>query len=187
MTQTTMKAKTALLAAGIGVSLGFSGLFAQTDQQAPAPDTQSTKTMGMMNMSPEQCREMMKKMGMSDAMIARCQIMGAAQVSAYDPAAVLALRDELKLTDDQVKDLEAIAATTQKQVKSKLTAEQLASVEPIAATPSSMVQMCQSMHSMTGKNMMGMMMCPMMSAGASSTTTKNQGQTGMMCCPMMSH
>jgi hypothetical protein len=133
-------------------------------------------------MSPEQCREMMKKMGMSDAMMARCHIMGTAQISAYDPAAVLALRGELKLTDDQVKDLQAIAATTQDQVKSKLTAEQLASLQPIAATPSSMMQMCQSMHSKTGQGMMGMMMCPMMSTGE-----KDQGQTDMMCCPMMSH
>jgi hypothetical protein len=143
-----MKTKTALLAAGLAVSLGLGSLVAQTDQQTPAPNTQS---MNMMNMSPEQCREMMKKMGMSDAMITRCQIMGNAQISAYDPPAVLALRSELKLTDDQVKDLEAIVATAQEQVKTKLTAEQLASLQPIAATPSSMMQMCQSMHSMTGK------------------------------------
>ena len=68
-----MKTKTTLLAAGLAVSLGLGGLIAQTDKQTPAPDTQS---MGMMNMSPEQCREMMKKMGMSDAMMTRCQIMG---------------------------------------------------------------------------------------------------------------
>lgn len=178
-----METKIILLAAGLAVSLGLSGLIAQTDEQTPATDTQS---MGMMNMSSEQCREMMKKMGMSDAMMTRCQILGNAQISAYDPAAVLALRAELKLTDDQVKELEAIAATTQDQVKSKLTAEQLASLEPIAATPGSMMQMCQSMHSMTGKNMMGMMMCPMVSAGAASTE-EDEGQTGMMCCPMMSH
>jgi hypothetical protein len=180
-----METKITLLAAGLAVSLGLSGLIAQTDEQTPATDTQSMGMMGMMNMSPEQCREMMKKMGMSDAMMTRCQILGNSQISAYDPAAVVALRAELKLTDDQVKELEAIAATTQEQVKSKLTAEQLASLEPIAATPSSMVQMCQSMHSMTGKNMMGMMMCPMMSAA--STEAKGQGKTGMMCCPMVSH
>ena len=184
-----MKTKFTLLAAGLAASLGLGGLIAQTDKQTPAPDTQSMDMPGMMNMSnmsPEQCREMMKKMGMSDAMMTRCQIMGNAQISAYDPVAVLALRSELKLTDDQVKALEAIASTTQDQVKSKLTAEQLASLEPIAATPSSMVQMCQSMHSMTGKDMMGMMMCPMMSA-SSSTAAKDQGHTVMMCCPMMSH
>ena len=181
-----MKTKTALLAAGLAVSLGLGGVIAQTDKQTPAPDTQSMNMMGMMNMSPEKCREMMKKMGMSDAMITRCHIMGTARVSAYDPAAVLALRDELKLTDDQVKELEAIATTTQEQVKTKLTAEQLTALEPIAATPSSMMQMGQSMHSMTGKNMMGMMMCPMMSA-SSSTAAKAQAHTGMMCCPMMSH
>jgi hypothetical protein len=80
-----MKTKTALLAAGLAVSLGLGGLIAQTEKQTPAPDTQSMNMMGMMNMSPEQCREMMKKMGMSDAMITRCHIMGTAQVSAYDP------------------------------------------------------------------------------------------------------
>jgi hypothetical protein len=53
--------------------------------------------------------------------------MGTAQISAYDPTAVLALRSELKLTDDQVKELETIVATAQEQVKAKLTPEQLAS------------------------------------------------------------
>jgi hypothetical protein len=178
-----MKTKTALLAAALAVSLLLSRLIAQTDQQTQTPKAQ---TMGMTNMSPEQCREMMKKMGMSDAMITRCQIMGSAQISAYDPAAVLAIRDELKLTDEQVRELETIAATTQEQVKAKLTAEQLASVQPIAATPSSMMQMCQSMHSMTGEKMTGMMMCPMMSA-SSSTAAKDQEHTGMKCCPMMNH
>lgn len=181
-----MRTKTTLLAAGLAASLGLGTLLAQTDQPTPAPDAQSMNMMGMMNMSPEQCREMMKKMGMSDAMITRCQIMGTAQVSAYNPAAVLALRDELKLTDDQVNELEAIATTAQEQVKTKLTVEQLAILEPIAATPSSMMQICQSMHSMTGKGMMGMMMCPMMST-SSSTAAKGSGHTGMMCCPMMSH
>ena len=64
-----MKMKTALLAAGLAVSLGLGNLIAQTDKQTPPPNTQSMNMMGMMNMSPEQCREMMKKMGMSDAMI----------------------------------------------------------------------------------------------------------------------
>jgi hypothetical protein len=166
-----MKMKTALLVAGLAVSLGLGNLIAQTDKQTPPPNTQSMNMMGMTNMSPEQCREMMKKMGMSDAMITRCQIMGTAQISAYDPAAVLALRSELKLTDDQVKELEAIVATAQEQVKTKLTPKQLASLQPIDATPSSMMQMCKSM---TGKNMTGMMMCPMMSTGASSTEGKGQ-------------
>jgi hypothetical protein len=181
-----MRINTTFFAASLAVGLALGALTAQTDEQTPAPTPQSMNMMGMMNMSPEQCREMMKKMGMSDAMITRCQIMGTAQVSAYDPAAVLALRDEVKLTDDQVKELEAIATATQEQVKTKLTAEQLATLEPIAATPSSMAQICQSMHSMTGKGVMGMMMCPMMTA-SSSTATKAQGHTGMMCCPMMSH
>jgi hypothetical protein len=166
-----MKMKTALLAAGLAVSLDLGNLIAQTDKQTPPPNTQSMNMMGMMNMSPEQCREMMKKMDMSDAMITRCQIMGTAQVSAYDPAAVLALRSELKLTDDQVKELETIVATAQEQVKAKLTPEQLPSLQPIDATPSSMMRMCKSM---TGKNMTGMMMCPMMSTEASSTEGKGQ-------------
>lgn len=181
-----MKMNRTFLAASLAVGLAMGALRAQTDQQTPAPSPQSMDTMGMMNMSPEQCREMMKKMGMSDAMITRCQMMGTVQVSAYDPAGILALRDELKLTDDQVKELEAIATTTQEQVKTKLTAEQLAALEPIAATPSSMMQMCQAMQAMTGKGMMGMMMCPMMSA-SSSTGAKGKGHAGMMCCPMMSH
>ena len=59
-----MKMKTSLLAAGLAVSLGLGNLIAQTDKQTMPPNTQSMNMMGMMNMSPEQCREMMKKMGM---------------------------------------------------------------------------------------------------------------------------
>ncbi|CAN5748986.1 hypothetical protein BH09VER1_BH09VER1_11830 [soil metagenome] len=183
-----MKTTTSLLAVGLAVILGSGSLIAQTDTQTPAPNMQSMNMSDMMNMSPGQCRDMMKKMGMSDAMITRCQMMGTAQVSAYDPAAVLALRNDLKLTDDQVKQLEAISAATQEQVKAKLTEEQLAALKPIAATPASMMQMGQSMHSMTGKNMTGMMMmCPMMPAGASSSAAKGQGQSTntMMMCPWM--
>jgi hypothetical protein len=95
--QITMKMKTSLLGAALAVSLGLGTLIAQTDKQTPSPNTQSMNMMGMMNMSPEQSREMMKKMGMSDAMITRCQIMGTAQISAYDPTAVLALRSEMKV------------------------------------------------------------------------------------------
>ena len=43
-----MKTKTTLLAAGLAVSLGLGGLIAQTDQQTPAPDTQSMDMPGMM-------------------------------------------------------------------------------------------------------------------------------------------
>lgn len=80
-----MKINTTFLAASLAAGLGLFGLLAQTDQQTPAPSPQSMDMMGMMNMSPEQCREMMKKMGMSDAMITRCQMMGTVQVSVYDP------------------------------------------------------------------------------------------------------
>jgi hypothetical protein len=139
-----MKTKTSLLAVGLAVSLGLGDLIAQTDKQTPPPNTQSMSMMGMMNMSPGQSREMMKKMGMSDAMITRCQIMGTAQISAYDPTAVLALRSELKLTDDQVKELEAIVATAQEQAKTKLTPEQIASKELGKVPPSLQMALCPS-------------------------------------------
>ena len=128
-----MKTNHIVLLAYIAFNLGSNDLFAQAPAQKPS-NAQSASMMGMMNMSPEQCRDMMKKMGMSPAMMTRCQMMGSAQINAHDPAAVLALRSELGLTDAQVKDLEAIAAIMQDQVKAKLTAEQLAILAPIANT-----------------------------------------------------
>lgn len=185
-----MKTKTILVAVGsigIALSFGLSALIAQTPADRPPANPPSHNMMGMdmMNMSPQQCRDMMKKMGMSEAMMTRCQIMGNAQISAYDPAAVLAMSHELKLTSEQIKDLEAIAAATQEQVKAKLTGEQLAVLQPIATTPGSMADFCQTMHTMSGKDMKGMMMCPMTPTSAPDGNKTSQ-KSNMSCCPWMS-
>ena len=37
---------------------------------------------------------------MSDAMMSRCRMMRTLEVSAYDPASILALKDELHLNED---------------------------------------------------------------------------------------
>ncbi len=117
-------------------------------------------------------------------MMTRCQLMGNAQISAYDPAAVLAMSQELKLTPEQIKDLEAIVASSQEQVKAKLTAEQLAALQPIASTPNTMAGFCQSMHTLTGKDMKGMMMCSMVPTPASAGAKAPQ-PSRMSCCPWM--
>lgn len=183
-----MKSRNVMIVAGSTVaalSFGFGLLIAQTPAESQQPATpQSHEIIGKMHMSHEQCREMMKKMGMSEAMMTRCQIMGNARISAYDPAAVLAVRHELKLTDEQVKALETIAAATQEQVKLKLSAEQLAALQPVSATPESMADCCKAMHDKTGKPMKGMMMCPMMPMSAPGDAKGSQ-DGGMSCCPMM--
>jgi len=108
---------------------------------------------------------MMKQMGVSDGMMMRCRMMTAAQVDAYDPASVLAYQLGLNLSDDQVKQVQAIAEKAREQVKAVLTPDQLARLQPMASGPQSMMQMDQQMRHMAqqhGKQWnAGTMMCPM--------------------------
>jgi len=89
-------------------------------------------------------QQKMKDMGMSDAMIMQCRMMSAVEVSAYDPAATLALGSELQLTADQVQKLQAIEKDSRQQVEALLTETQKQSLLAIQ-TPTTMTKMCQEM------------------------------------------
>ena len=54
-----------------------------------------------------------------NALILRCPLMGNFQVSVYDPSAALALRDQLKLTDQQITELTDLAGKMKDEVMQK--------------------------------------------------------------------
>jgi len=111
---------------------------------------------------------MMKNMGMSDAMMKRCRLMMSTPINPYDPAALLAVKGDLNLTDDQVAKLKSIMDKAREDAKNLLTDDQNKKLEEVAKRPDTMMEMCQQMMPMMQK-MMGekgtggqMMMCPMM-------------------------
>ena len=140
-----MKARKLFLLPFVVIASFLAILHSASAQNAPTPNA-SPSQMGMMSgMTPEQCRDMMKQKGMSDAFILRCKMLGSAAVPAFDPAAILALRSDLKLTDEQVAAFQAIADKATTEAKAKLTADQLAILQPIADSPQSMKQLCSEM------------------------------------------
>lgn len=176
----------ALLVTMIGVAV-----YAQSNT---LPTQTNTSQPGMMSQS--QWTGMMKQMGMTDGMVMRCRMMSAAQISAYDPASVLAYQTGLNLSDDQVKQIQAIVDKAREQVKAVLTPDQVANLQPMAAGPQSMTQMCQHMQQMRrqrgGQWDSGiMMMCPMMWTPPTQPAADNAPQQQRQrernpwsCCPM---
>ena len=94
--------------------------------------------------TPAACAEMMKSTGMSPAMMMGCKMRMGATVSKEDPGAILALKSELGLTDDQVKKLEALQKKTQGRAAKILNDEQK---KKLAEVPEAaqMMEMCQKM------------------------------------------
>lgn len=111
-----------------------------------------------------------KTMNMPDDMKLRCQMMMKTAIDPTDPAAILALNDDLKLTPDQVKKLQAIADKSRQDAKAVLDETQAKTVQAIPAKPETSMAMHQKMMEMMKKDMpdgqgaaqMPMMNCPMM-------------------------
>ena len=90
---------------------------------------------------------------MSPEMKTKCQMMMQAQLTPSDPSALVALKDQLKLTEDQVKKLQAIQEQARKDAAAVLNDEQKQQVAKIPATPDTstgmhqqMMQMMKDMH-----------------------------------------
>ncbi len=171
------------------------------DQPAPAPG-QPGHTMGgverpmpgpggpMQEMSKEEARKMcmdnMKNMGMSDAMMMRHRMLTGAALANDDPAAVLAVRDELKLTDDQAAKIATISEKARQDTMAVLTPEQKKTIESLAGTPATMMDMSMDMHRMTAGSGKGMMLCPMMGMhGTGQGGMRGMQRQGMMQGGMM--
>ena len=89
----------------------------------------------------------MKAMGMSEGMMMRCRVMMQTHLDAYDPSALLVLKDELKLTPQQVSTLKGVAERARLDAKAALTEDQLDKVAPMLSedAPKSMIEMHRHM------------------------------------------
>lgn len=90
---------------------------------------------------------MMQKMDMPQCMKMRCQMMMTTQIQPDDPAALLAIKDELQLSAEQSAKIEAIVAKARKEAQAVLTDQQKQKVQSLAGEPGTMMQMRQKMMS----------------------------------------
>lgn len=113
--------------------------------------------------------------GMSEPMKLKCQMMMKMEVKATDPAALVAVQDQLGLTDEQTAAIKDLQAKTREATNAILTDEQRQKLQELGELPATHMAMHQMMmQKMKGKmqakkgGMMGMqgkeMMCPMMAA-----------------------
>lgn len=114
-------------------------------------------------------KEMMDKMKTSPATMMGCCMMMCMEVKADDPAALLALKEHLKLTPDQIEQLKKIVAQAREDAGKVLTDEQKKQLEPMAKTACSMMKMHRDMmqkmgYKMTDHQKGPAMMCPLMKA-----------------------
>jgi len=100
----------------------------------PAATPPSTMTPEEMLARSEQ---RMKENGASDGMIMRNRQIQTAKFSIDEPIGLLALKDKLNLTPEQVKKIEGIAETARKDAKAALTKEQAAMLDQMKDTPDS--------------------------------------------------
>ena len=139
--------------------------------QAQAVDSATTRPAGPgMGMKDRQMgmgkMGMGKMMNMPAEMQQRCRMMMQTAISPGDPAAILAIKDDLKLTPEQIQKLQVIADEARKQTKDVLDEQQVKVLQAIPAKPETPMAMHQQMM----KNM---------------PADKGKGQTPMMNCPMM--
>lgn len=92
-----------------------------------------------------QMMDMMHGMGMTDPMMRHSAMMMHAPTSPSDPSSMLALKEDLDLSADQVSQLEGIAKQAQEQALGVLTDEQRSSLETLPPAASTMQGMWQNM------------------------------------------
>lgn len=114
--------------------------------------------------------------GMSGPMMMRCRMMMGAAPLSTDPAAILALRSELGLTQEQVGKLQGIVEQARAEAWTMLTEEQKRKLAETPAGPTSMMQMCQQMMKQMSGGTGGPMMCPMMGRGPGTQSTPQPGE-----------
>ena len=147
-------------------------------------------------MTPDQ---KMKCCGMAPATVDRCTMMMNTQIMPTDPVAMMAMKDKLMLTPEQMGKLDAIAKKAREDAAMVLTAQQSDMVSGMAATPATMMEMHNMMmQKMKEKGMMapadttgkaGAMMeqttCPVSGKPINKMySTVYKGKTVYFCCPM---
>lgn len=113
-------------------------------QKADQPSRPGMMKGGMMGMKHGMMGGM-EGMKMSGPMKLRHQMMMNMEVTPQDPAALLALKDQLKLTDEQTNRLQAILAQARQQAGQVLTDQQKAQLQPLEKLPKTMTEMHNQM------------------------------------------
>ncbi len=156
-----MKTVVTLSAVFVAITLSawtFRALAQNPDPREPGPP---------MMMDHQAWMDRMKDMGMSDAMMSRCRMMRTLEVSAYDHAGILALKDELQLSDEQVRKIQTLLEVSRDGAKAALTDSQRQKLQAIDRTPASVTQMHNHMMGRMQEKMKDegwthqRMMCPM--------------------------
>lgn len=112
-------------------------------------------------------------MEMSPGMKMHCRMMMNMEVKPTDAAALLALKDQLELTDEQIDRLEKIREQAREQTEGLLTTEQKNRIQPLQKMPGT----CMAMHQE--------MMQKMMKEGGEKGQAKGGTMQGGCMCPMM--
>jgi hypothetical protein len=115
-------------------------------------------------------------MNMPDEMKQRCRMMMQTEINPADPAAILALQDDLKLTPEQVQKLQAIGDKARQDAKAVLDEKQAKALQAVPATPQTPMAMHQHMMQMMQQTHAGQ---------GGRTGAGGDGQMPMMNCPMM--
>ena len=97
---------------------------------ANAPESQATPEERM-----ARYEEHMKSSGASEGTLMRYRQMQMAKFSIDEPIGLLALKDQLKLTPEQVKKIEGAADMARKEAKAALTKEQTDMIDKMKDTP----------------------------------------------------
>lgn len=90
-------------------------------------------------------KEMLEKMGMSEAMMDKCKMMMHTRIEADSPEALLAIRGRLSLTEEQVGKLKDAAEKSGKDAEMLLTTEQKDILKKLAGTPDTMMKIHHEM------------------------------------------
>lgn len=129
------------------------------------------------------CAKRMQECGMSEAICMRYKMMMDAKTGVTAPYGLIAIKDELDLTEDQVSKLQAIADKAESDARAVLTGEQQQKVDELKDTPASTMGMCKHMmpksHEMmregAEKGPMTCPMCPMMGHVQEGSGMKHEG------------
>jgi hypothetical protein len=147
---------------GMVVSAALAG--AATDPPSPAP-TQAKAGEAPVNAPMPACpmcpmmagggKGMGMGMDMPPAMRQRCQMMMNAEMSKDDAACLLAIKEELKLTPEQVQKLEQIVKQSRQEAAAILTPEQQKTLAEVPGQSTSMSAMHAKMHEKMMQKMEG--------------------------------
>lgn len=132
-----------------------------------AQETEKTTPSESREYTKKEVMETMEKTEVPPEAVMGCCMMMCMEVKADDPAAVLALKEELKLTPAQLEQLKKIAEQAREDAGKVLTAEQKKVLEPLAKKSCSMMKMHHDLMHKLGFKMKerkegAVVVCPLM-------------------------